>query len=103
MAMKVMMSFNKDAVIEKGYSLDKIYSAIKAAFKEDGLPCVSDGKVLSFTDKGSEDDWGAMWFTITELLETTWFLETASSLLFIEDGCIEDVLADDESSCGERK
>ena len=93
MAMKVMITFNKDAVLEKGYSLDKIYSAIKAAFREDGLPCVSEGEVLSFIDKGSEEGWGAMWFTMTELLETPWFTETAASLLFIEDGNVEDVLA----------
>ena len=96
MSMRVEMTFNKDAVIEKGYSLEKIYSAIKAAFAEDGLPCVSDGEVLAFADKGREEDWGSMWFTMTELLEAPWFIETATSLLFIEDGTAEDVLSQAE-------
>ena len=93
MAMKVIMTFNKDAVLEKGYSLDKIYAAIKAAFREDGLPCVSDGEVLTFTGNGSKNDWACIWNNIGNLMLSSWFVETASSLLFIKNGNVEDVLA----------
>ena len=96
MSMCVTMSFNREAVENGGYSIDKIRSVIKSIFAKDGLPCVSDGEVLAFTGKGSEDDWSDLLNGIWELMLTPWFTDVASSVLFIEDGEVEDVLAQKE-------
>lgn len=56
--------------------------AVKDLFAAHDLPCVSEGDVLVFTDKGHGDDFACMWEIILALLRSRWFLDCASSFVW---------------------
>ena len=58
-----------------------------------GLPCVPDGDVLAFKDKGHGDDFAVMWDIILSLLRSDWFMDCASSCVWQDESGEEDVLA----------
>ena len=57
------------------------------------LPCVPDGEVLVFQDKGHGDDFATMWDVILSLLRADWFRECAASCVWEDENGEEDVLA----------
>lgn len=93
LAMEVRMTFNDTAIQAGGYRKEDIYYTIKSAFAQHGIHCTSDGDVLAFEDSGHEDDYANMWNVIKCLMVSGWYLACAASCDFIDDGEIEDVLA----------
>ena len=91
--MKVHISFDKAAVARRGYTLRDVYQAIKSLFAAHNLPCIPDGDVLVFKDKGHGDDFAAMWDIILSLLRTDWFMDCATSCVWQNETGEEDVLA----------
>ena len=66
--MEVKFSFNRAAVERRGYTLEEVRQTIKNLFAVHDLPCVSEGNVLAFKDKGHGDDFAVMWDIILALL-----------------------------------
>lgn len=92
--MKFVITFN-DYILQKSKNdiLDVQYT-IKNELSKYDLPCILDDKILSFRDRGREDDFANMWNIITSLMKSNWFLECASSCVFYDDdGTVEDVLS----------
>ncbi len=79
--MTVKISFNKAAVERRGCRLEDARQTVKNLFAVHDLPCVSEGSVLAFKDKGYGDDFAVMWDIILTLLRTDWFLELHKSEL----------------------
>lgn len=85
--MNVKFSFDKTTVERRGFTLKDMYRTIKSLFAAHNFPCVSEGNVLSFTDKGHGDDFAVMWDIILSLLRSDWFLDCAASCVWQdEDG-----------------
>ena len=63
------------------------------------LPCVSDGEVLVFQDKGHGDDFATMWDVILSLLRADWFLDCTASCVWQDENGEEDVLAQAGKVC----
>jgi hypothetical protein len=81
-------------IINLDYKISDIQYTIKSEMSKYDLPCISDNEILSFRDRGREDDFANMWNVITSLMKSQWFLECASSCVFYDDdGSIEDVLS----------
>ncbi|MDE6014230.1 MAG: hypothetical protein K2H41_00825 [Acetatifactor sp.] len=92
--MRVDFIFDKELVEASDYTMEDIYETIKREFEAKNLPCVSDGEVLSFADRGHKDDFSHIWVNIVRISRTEWFLDLATSCKFYEDdGKWEDVLA----------
>lgn len=92
--MKIEMTFNDDAIIENGYERNDIYTTLKNAFWEFGIPCSSETETLSFCDTGNENDYAHMWILLIDLLKMDWFIACASSCMFFDDDDTEeDVLS----------
>ena len=94
--MEVRFSFNETAVERRGHTLEDVHQTIKSLFAAHGLPCVPDGDVLVFKDKGHGDDFAAMWDIILSLLRTDWFMDCATSCVWQNETGEEDVLAQAE-------
>lgn len=91
--MRVEMTFNDEAIAATGYTKRDVYYTVKKAFTEHGLRCISDGETLAFADNGHQDDYAHMWNEMFRLVRSGWFLRCATSLIFIEDDEVEDVLS----------
>ena len=91
--MRVEMTFSDDGIAATGHTRHAIYYTIKKAFAKHGLRCVSEDELLAFEDNGGEDDFAYMWNVMFSLVRSNWFMRCAASLVFIEDGETEDVLA----------
>jgi len=91
--MNVKISFDKADVERRGLALEDVRQTIKSLFAVHGLPCVSDGEVLIFQDKGHGDDFATMWDVILSLLRADWFRECAASCVWLDENGEEDVLA----------
>ena len=83
--MNVKISFDKAAVERRGLTLENARRTVKSLFAVHDLPCVSDGEVLAFQDKGHGDDFATMWDVILSLLRADWFWQ--------DENGEEDVLA----------
>ncbi len=90
--MTVKISFNKAAVERRGCRLEDARQTVKNLFAVHDLPCVSEGSVLAFKDKGHGDDFAVMWDIILTLLRADWFLECAASCIWQDEDDEEDVL-----------
>ncbi len=90
--MKVKFSFDRVAVERQGYTMRDAYRTAKELFTAHDLPCVSDGAVLVFKDKGHGDDFAVMWVIILALLRADWFLDCAVSCVWQDEDGEEDVL-----------
>ena len=78
--LKVEIAFDEDKVLaEEKYDLNKMYEIIDNAFANYGI--VKLGKGI-YRDNGSKKDFGRMWCIILELLETDWFMDNASKLMW---------------------
>ncbi len=88
--MTVKISFNKAAVERRGCRLEDARQTVKNLFAVHELPCVSEGSVLAFKDKGYGDDFAVMWDIILTLLRADWFLECAASCIWQDE---DDVLS----------
>ena len=66
--MQVNFTFDKAAVKRRGLVLENVRQTVKSLFAVHDLPCVSDGEVLIFQDKGHGDDFASMWDVILSLL-----------------------------------
>lgn len=92
--LKLEVSFHMNVLDKGDYHNNNVRYTIKEEFKKLDLPCISDIEVLSFRDRGREDDFANMWNIITSLMKSQWFLECASSCVFYDDdGTVEDVLS----------
>ena len=90
--MKVKFSFDRVAVERRGYTMQDVHRTAKELFAVHDLPCVSDGAVLAFKDKGHDDDFAAMWDIILSLLHAEWFIDCAASCVWQDEDGEEDVL-----------
>ena len=90
--MNVKFSFDKVAVERQGFTLENVHRTIKNLFTAHDFPCVSEGNVLSFTDKGHGDDFAVMWDIILSLLHSDWFVECAVSCVWQGEDGEEDIL-----------
>ncbi len=91
--MTVKISFNKAAVERRDCRLEDAHQTVKNLFAVHDLPCVSEGSVLAFKDKGHGDDFAVMWDIILTLLRADWFLECAASCIWQDEDDEEDVLS----------
>lgn len=91
--MNVKISLDNAAVERRGHTLEDVHMTIKTLFTVHDLPCVSDGDVFVFTDKGHGDDFAVMWDIILSLLRTDWFMDCAVSCVWQDENGEEDVLA----------
>ena len=91
--MQVKFSFDKAAVGRRGRTLEAVHRTVKSLFAVHDLPCVSDGNVLAFKDKGHGDDFACMWDIILSLLRADWFMDCATACVWQDEGGEEDVLA----------
>ena len=96
--MNVKFSFGKATVERRGFTLEDVYRTIKSLFAAHNFPCVSEGNVLSFTDKGHGDDFAGMWDIILSLLRSDWFLDCAASCVWQDEDGEEDVLSQFEKA-----
>ncbi len=90
--MNVKFSFNENAVEQRGYMPEDVRQTIKNLFALYDLPCVFDGAVLTFKDKGRGDDFAAMWDIILSLLRMDWFMDCAVSCVWLDEDGEENVL-----------
>ena len=91
--MNVKITFDKAAVKRRGLVLENVRQTVKSLFAVHDLPCVSDGEVLIFQDKGHGDDFACMWDIILALLRSEWFMECVAACVWQDEGGEEDVLA----------
>ena len=91
--MNVKISFDKAAVEQRGLTLEHARQSVKSLFAVHELPCVSDGEVLVFRDKGHGDDFACMWDIILSLLRSDWFMACATACVWQDEDGEEDVLA----------
>lgn len=91
--MNVRFSFEKAAAERCGYTLETVHQTIKRLFAAHDLPCISDGDVLVFKDKGHGDDFAVMWDIIPSLLRADWFIDCTASCVWQDESGEEDVLA----------
>lgn len=93
--MKVEMIFNKDKIVNDGYTLENIYENLKEAFTKRGLRCSSDNEILIFEGVGSVNDFANMISLLVKLLQIDWFIQYATSCILYEreNGTSEDVLS----------
>lgn len=91
--MNVKFFFDRVAVERRGFTLEDVYRTIKNLFTTHDFPCVSDGDVLTFKDKGDGDDFAIMWDIILSLLRSEWFMDCAASCVWQDEDGEEDILA----------
>ena len=91
--MQVKFSFDNTAVMRQGYTLEAVHRTVKSLFAVHRLPCVSDGDILVFEDKGHGDDFACRWDIILSLLRTNWFMACAAACIWQDEGNDEDILA----------
>ena len=91
--MTVKISFDKVAVERRGCRLEDARQTVKNLFAVHGIPCISEGSILAFKDKGHGDDFAVMWDIILSLLRADWFLECAASCVWQDEDGEEDVLS----------
>ena len=97
--MNVKITFDKAAVKRRGLVLENVRQTVKSLFAVHDLPCVSDGEVLIFQDKGHGDDFASMWDVILSLLRADWFRDCAASCVWQDEDGEEDVLAQAGKVC----
>jgi uncharacterized protein YtpQ (UPF0354 family) len=85
-------TFDKDAVERLGYTMERVYNAIKKQSAELYLKCIEDGEVLAFSGIGSEHDYSGMLAMMRIYSKAEWFMEITSSWMFYRAGRAEDVL-----------
>ncbi len=92
--MRVEMTFDpaKVAEIPGNYTMKDVYHSVKEMFAKKGLPCISEDEVLSFGDTGSEHDFARTWNILFSLIRSDWFIQCATSCVFVDEDEYEDVL-----------
>ena len=96
--MNVKFSSDKAIAARRGFMLEDVHRTIKNLFTAHNFPCVSEGDVLSFVDKGHGDDFAIMWDIILSLLRSDWFIECAASCVWQDEDGEEDILAQAEKA-----
>lgn len=91
--MNVKFSFDETAVERRGRALEDVHGTIKRLFAVHDLPCIFDGDILVFEDKGHGDDFAIMWDIILSLLRADWFMDCAAACVWQDEDGEEDVLA----------
>ena len=91
--MNVKFSFDETAVERRGRALEDVHGTIKRLFAVHDLPCVSDGGILAFEDKGHGDDFAIMWDIILSLLRSDWFMDCATACIWQDEDGEEDILS----------
>ena len=91
--MNVKFSFDKAIVERRGFTLEDVYRTIKNLFTAHDFPCVFDGDALAFRSKAHGDDFATMWDIILSLLRSDWFLDCATSCVWLDEDGEEDILA----------
>ena len=91
--MQVKFSFDKAAVERRGRTLENVHRTVKSLFAVHALPCVSNGEILAFKDKGHGDDFACMWDAILSLLRSDWFMDCATACVWQDEDGEEDLLA----------
>ena len=84
--------FDEDTVERRDFTLEDVRRTIKNLFAAHDFPCVFEGDVLSFTDKGHGDDFAVMWDIILSLLRSDWFVDCAASCVWQDEEGEEDIL-----------
>ena len=90
--MQVNFTFDKTAMERRGHALEDVHRTVKSLFAVHDLPCVSEGDLLAFKDKGHGDDFACMWEIILSLLRSEWFMDCAASCVWQDEDGEEDVL-----------
>ena len=91
--MNVKFSFDETIVERRDFTLEDVHRTIKNLFAAQDFPCVFEGDVLSFTDKGHGDDFAVRWDIILSLLRSDWFVECAASCVWQDEDGEEDILS----------
>lgn len=94
--MKVEIEFDRNKIVALGYTEKRVKATVMRIHKEKGLPCISGGSVLAFTDNGRREDYSNLWINISRLINSKWFLKCATALRWFDnndDDVYEDVLA----------
>ena len=91
--MQVKFSFDNTTITQQGYTLEAVHRTVKSLFAVHSLPCVSNGDILVFEDKGHGDDCACMWDIILALLRADWFMSCAAACVWKDEGSEEDILA----------
>lgn len=91
--MNVRISFDNAAVERRRHTLEDVHQIMKSLFTVHDLPCIHNGDILIFKDKGHGDDFAAMWDIILSLLRADWFMDCAASCVWQDEAGEEDVLA----------
>ena len=91
--MEVRFSFNETAAERRDHTLEDVHQTIKSLFTVHDFPCISDGDVLVFKDKGHGDDFAIMWNIILFLLRADWFMNCAASCVWQDEAGEEDIFA----------
>ena len=91
--MNVKFSFDEAIVERRDFTLEDVHRTIKTLFAAHDFPCVFEGDVLSFTDKGHGDDFAVMWDIILSLLRSDWFVECAAPCVWQGKDGEEDILS----------
>lgn len=90
--LRVEFTFDDEKLKARGIERKNLYATIKENFHSKGLLCISDSQILAFEGTGRETDFGNVWFLTVSLLYYDWFVDSASSCVYFENGKMEDVL-----------
>lgn len=91
--LQVRFTFSDTLMNANKIKRESVYYTLKKNFTQRGLVCVSENNVLAFKGTGQEDDYGNIWAILMGLIESDWFIKCADSCDYIENGEVEDVLA----------
>ncbi|MDO4545001.1 MAG: hypothetical protein Q4C25_02490 [Bacillota bacterium] len=83
--MRVEFIFDPSVIENQGHTIQDVYDVIKKNFLAKGLLCVAEENVLAFTDNGGKKDYMNMWAIITKLMNSNWFIPSATSCCWYDD------------------
>lgn len=93
MSLQVRFTFSDELMKQNDIERNAVYYTLKKNFEQRGLVCILEDDVLVVKGTGQEDDYGNIWAVLMGLIESDWFIKCANSCDYIENGEVEDVLA----------
>ena len=93
--MKMEFTFDEAAVLRRGFTMERVYIAVKKEFAKRELPCIADGDSLIFSGAGGKNDLARMLGMMRIYSKTEWFMDTAATWRFTTNERLgwEDVLS----------
>jgi len=86
-------TFDKEKVEAAGYTMESVYKAMKQAFSNRNLECISEEEELAFSGTGHNNDYGNMSMLMRNLTLEDWFMDIVKSWFFECGSTREDVLS----------